>query len=54
MEKHGIDSINERNDLPVVANNLDLVPIRGSVHIANNRIAKRSSVNFQFFLSLFR
>ncbi len=54
MDKRGVDILDERLDLAVKVSYSDLIPVSGSAHIANNRIAKRAMVNLKFFLSSFR
>ena len=44
MARHGIDPLDERNDLPVSSPCASLVPVSGNPHIATGRVAKRTNV----------
>lgn len=48
MARHHIAVDNAEKDVPVMLLHTDVVPIRGSVHIATGRTASRTSINRKF------
>jgi hypothetical protein len=48
MERHHIDPVDERSDLPIGLYRPDVAPLRGSAHIAAGKVAKRKKVDAMF------
>jgi hypothetical protein len=54
MARHHIDPWDERSDLPIGLNRTDIAPLRGSVHIASGRVAKKNDIDALFKRLRFR
>lgn len=54
MARHHIDPRDERPDLPIGLYRTDIVPLRGSAHIASGRVAKKKDIDALFKRLRFR
>ena len=48
LKRNNIDPLDEREDLPCGLVRNDIVPIRGSIHIATGRVISRKSIDKLF------